>query len=551
MKLRIKHHTVMLRDFHQAWKHGGIWRLYKCVPKSGKQGKEAFAHTKKGLTALIFIAIGCSQAALAQSSLPNLGDGLEMTASAERRLGDRIARELYRDPDFIDDPVLVDYVQAIWQRLMSAARLRGELSPEIEERFAWALTLGRDRSVNAFALPGGYLGVHLGLLAVVSSPDELASVLAHELSHVTQRHISRLISRQGATTPWLIGAMLLGALAARGNPNVANAMITGGQAVAVQGQLNFSRDMEREADRVGYGILVQAGFEPQGFVSMFEKLQKASRLNDSGGFPYLRSHPVTTERIADMQGRQQLLPPSKSKETVSLQHAMISARARALTRPGIDILRSWVDQAVAASSSPPGASDPAAQAGLLYQGVLAASFQRDFEQARRLHKHLQTLTEGDTAAAELVRLLGAELALAGGDVRGAVSVMSKADEKIGSQSRPALFLWAQAMTRSGQGLEVAQRLQTWLATRPQDAQAWQLLAAAYQTQNKVQSAIRAEAESFASLLDYPSAVNRMKVAQQMSRQNANGVNADHIEASIIDARTRELELLQREQALER
>jgi hypothetical protein len=115
-------------------------------------------------------------------------------------------------------------------------------------------------------LPGGYLGLHLGLIAVVSSRDELASVLAHELSHVTQRHISRLITKQNAQTPWVIGAMILGAWRPARTPT-ANALMAGGQAVAMQNQLNFSRDMEREADRVGFGGDGQAGFAPQGFVA--------------------------------------------------------------------------------------------------------------------------------------------------------------------------------------------------------------------------------------------------------------------------------------------
>jgi predicted Zn-dependent protease len=144
------------------------------------------------------------------TALPLLGDGSEMSSNEERRLGDRIVRELYRDPDYFDDPVLADYVQGIWQPLLAAARLRGDLSSELEERFAWRILLGRDRSVNAFALPGGYLGLNLGLLAVVASRDELASVLGHELSHVTQRHISRLMTNNAKQTPWLIGAMILG-----------------------------------------------------------------------------------------------------------------------------------------------------------------------------------------------------------------------------------------------------------------------------------------------------------------------------------------------------
>ena len=284
------------------------------------------------------MGVGAALPAAAQSSLPTLGDGSALTTGEERRLGDRIIRELYRDPDYIDDPVLVEYVQGLWQALLAAARARGELSPELDERFAWEVLLGRDRTVNAFALPGGYLGVHLGLIGVVATRDELASVLAHELSHVTQRHISRLMAQQSRQTPLLVGAMVLAALAASKNPGAAQAMVGGGQAVALQNQLNFSRDMEREADRIGYGLMEPSGFAPQGFVGMFDKLQQANRLNDNGSWPYLRSHPLTTQRMADMQSR---LPPGGAVQPVapSLEHAMVAARARVLSNPGVDAQR--------------------------------------------------------------------------------------------------------------------------------------------------------------------------------------------------------------------
>eukprot|EP01041_Mallomonas_annulata_P026132 gene26132-47358_t len=139
----------------------------------------------------------CAQAAERQAglvALPSLGDSTSTSPAAERRLGDRIARELYRDPDYLDDAIIGDYVQGIWLPLMAAARARGELPPELDAQYAWKVLLGRDRSVNAFALPGAYFGVHLGLVGIVSSKDELAAVLAHELSHVTQRHIARLIT---------------------------------------------------------------------------------------------------------------------------------------------------------------------------------------------------------------------------------------------------------------------------------------------------------------------------------------------------------------------
>ena len=150
----------------------------------------------RSLIASVLIASMLAPLAVAQSQLPAMGDGADMTAGAERKIGERIVRELYRDPDYIDDPILAEYVQRIWQALLTAARARGELPPELDERFAWEVLLGRDGSVNAFALPGGYLGLHLGLIGVVSNRDELASVLAHELTHVTQRHLSRLMTQQ-------------------------------------------------------------------------------------------------------------------------------------------------------------------------------------------------------------------------------------------------------------------------------------------------------------------------------------------------------------------
>lgn len=504
----------------------------------------------------------CPIALLAQPNpqLPTLGDGSEMASGVERRLGDRIARELYRDPDYIDDPVLVDYVQGIWQPLLAAARLRGDLTPELDERFAWEFMLGRDRTVNAFALPGGYLGVHLGLIAVVSSRDELASVLGHELSHVTQRHISRLIAKQNQQTPWMIGAMILGALAGSKNPDAGNALIVGGQAVAAQNQLNFSRDMEREADRVGFGVMTQAGFDAQGFVSMFDKLQQASRLNDNGAYPYLRSHPLTTERIADMQSRQALDPPRAGHAGVTLEHALIAARARVMSNPSVDALRGFVQEAGQSNVASLTASR---QAEVWYGAALAASRLRDFVAARAHLDRLTAVVRSDASAARLSRLLAAEIALTGGDMAQAATVLQPDAQRPGgagpaTMRRPELFLGAQTVLKSGQGGslgaigDAAQRLQAWVALHPRDAQAWQLLSGLYEAQGLPLRAIRAQAEAQVAVLDYAAALDRFKAAQEYLRQaRAGNAAADHIDASIIDTRKRQVELLLKEQALDR
>ena len=536
-------------------------KVNKALIKTGKQ-QPSLGWRRLGLVALagsLLLSGGMAQAQLLTqaprvgNALPSLGDGLELAAATERRLGDRIAMSIYRDPDYLDDPLLGDYLQAIWAPLMAAARDRGELGPELEDRFAWDLLLVRDRSVNAFALPGGYMGVHTGLIAVVSSADELAAVLAHELSHVTQRHISRLMTKQQQQTPWVIGAMILGALAASKSPDAANAAIVGGQALAVQGQLNFSRDMEREADRVGFGVMTQAGFEGQGVSGMFEKLQQAARLNDNGAYPYLRSHPLTTERIAEARARLQTGEPAgqsrKAQSALEPQfHAMMSARARVLGSPGVDGLRSMLAEGQRASTeSVPNEKLPVL-AGRLYGGALAASRLREETVAFALLTRLKSVAVQTTGAVRAANLLAIELETAAGRPGEAVGAVKFSQ----GSTRAELLIGGRAMLASGQIAGLADVLQTWVVTHPKDAQAWQMLSEIWSRQGEAVRSIRADAESRVAQLDYPAALDRLKAAQDMLRFGQAGVagrNA-HIDASIIDTRTRQISNLIREQTRE-
>ena len=538
----------------------------------------------------IFLAAGTSAAlpqvpaarAVPSSTLPSLGDNSDLTAAAERRIGDRIAASIYRDPDFVDDPVLVDYMQGIWQPLKNAARARGDLSPELDERFAWQFFLLRDKSINAFALPGGYFGVHLGLIGAVSNRDELAAVLGHEMSHVTQRHISRLMTQEARQMPWLVAAMVLGALAASKNPNAASAAIVGGQALAIQNQLSFSRDMEREADRVGFGVMLDAGFESRGVTTMFEKLQQASRLNDNGAFPYLRSHPLNTERIAEAQSRVQLavvaaVPPNAETAQDAAQmrilHAMMAGRARLLAAPGVDTQRTIVAQAQGRMVSPPGTAavfvdspaatattttmavlppvviregrDPAAQrAGALYAGALAAAQLRDFALSRSLLVALKPHMTPNTEAMRAFSLLNTEIDLLERTVPASVATIDMGR----LQTRAEVLVQGRALLAAQRPKEVASRMQTWVADSPKDAAAWDLLSAAYTAQGLSVRAIRADAESRFATLDYPAALDRFKAAQGLMRSNP--AAADYVEGSIIDTRARQTESIIKEQALQ-
>lgn len=473
-----------------------------------------------------------------------MGDGAEMTASAERHLGDQIARELYRDPDYIDDPVLDEYVQDIWQRLLAAARTRGEITPELDERFAWTVLLGRDRSINAFALPGGYLGVNLGLIAVVGSRDELATVLGHELSHVTQRHIARMMAKQSKQMPLMLAGLILGMIAASKSRNgdAGQAVVMGSQAAFMQNQLSFSRDMEREADRVGFGVMTQAGYAPQGAAAMFEKLQYASRLSDNGSYPYLRSHPLTTERIADMQGRVQFKSGSPVSLPLLMDHAMISARARVLSRPGSDVLRQWID---AASSGEFARSSPAQQAGALYAAALAANELRDFKAARALAQRLVARSADDAPASRLARLLSAEIELAANAPAKAAALL---DPK--AKDRPEMLMAAQAAVATRNPAPMVVPLRDWVAVHPRDAGAWHMLSNLYGAQDDTLRAVRADAEANVALLDYAGARDRLKAAQELMHKQGSGAPVDYYEASIVDTRARAVDALVKEQAAE-
>ena len=481
-----------------------------------------------------------------------------MTTLEERKLGDAIAGELYRDPDYLDDPILGEYVDGVWRQLLAGSKARGELSPELEERFAWVVLMGRDRTINAFALPGGYFGLHTGLVGAVASRDELASVLAHEISHITQRHIARLIGQQTRQAPMMMAAMILGAIAATKNPQAGMALAVGGQAAAIQQQLNFSRDMEREADRIGYGVLGQSGFAPSGFVSMFEKLQAASRINDNGDWPYLRSHPLTTQRIADMQQRQQGQGRAATPPT-DYEALLLAGRARVLGRPGVDVLRAWAGE----PAHPGFDSQPLPKrAGALYAAAMAQAQLRDLPKAQALAAQLAHAVASDARGLRQARLLQADLALqagqpakalewlpakASGTASGALTGTGTGDAPAppasspisaahGQAGRAALLMRAQALTATQRAGDAVSALQPWVSDHPQDAGAWQALSAAYGSQGQTLRALRAQGEVAMSHMDYAGAVDRWRAAQDFSRTQMGG--GDLIEASIVDTRLR-------------
>jgi predicted Zn-dependent protease len=233
---------------------------------------------------------------------------------------------------------------------------------------------------------------------------------------------------------------------------------------------------------------------------------------------------------------------------------MLTARARVLSNAGIDALRSWQTQADGAAL----ASDaPSVQAGVLYGAAMAASRMRDATLARQRLDRLQTIIGADAEANRQVQWLAAEIDLAARDL--STAQWAALSDRLGSSNsqstslrRPGLLLQADVALQAGQGARlnaVTQQLQTWVATHPEDALAWQSLASTYTAQTQPLRALRAEAEARAAHLDYVGALDRLKAAQGQLAGSTKS-NADHIDASIIDTRRRQIEALLKEQTLE-
>lgn len=533
------------------------------VPAAACPRRPTRRRPRAALSALLAAVFALQSAALppalaqplpdSRNALPALGDSAseDVPVSAERRVGDRIMRDIRRDPDYLDDPVLQDYLQPLWKELLDASRARGNVPAELEERFAWEMFLVRDRTVNAFALPGGYVGVHLGLIAMTVAPDELAAVLAHELSHVTQRHIARSVGASKSTSLVGLAGLILGILAASRSPEAANALITGGQAVSAQGQLNFSRDMEREADRVGFGVMTGAGFASAGMAAMFEKLQQASRLNDSQNFPYLRTHPLNSERIGEARSRLGAGPvDAESTLRRPPLYALMQARARVLMDVRDAALQRQQDFDAPASLA--AAATPAEKLGALYGSALASVLRRDGPRADAALAAARPLAQGDAAVLRVLDLLAVQNAVARADAARATALLEPMlATPEGRASRAVLLAQAQVALLPGAdraALEAAaDRLQTRVAERRDDAALWGALAQVWERSGQRLRSVRAEAESRAAVGDLQGALDRLRAAQRLGRGAG---SPDFIEVSVIEARLRELEALRRQQQAE-
>ena len=446
------------------------------------------------------------------SQLPDLGDAgsSELSPQTERRLGESVMRDIRRDPEYLDDPEVAEYLNGIGARLVSAV-------PGAWQDFEFFAI--RDSAINAFALPGGFVGVNTGLISVSDNESELASVLAHEITHVTQRHIARQIGIQKQMqTPMMI-AMAAAILLGRSRPDLASGAAAAVQGGAIQSQLAFSRDFEREADRIGFQRLSGAGFDVHAMGVFFEKMQRSTRVMDSGAVPsYLRSHPVTTERISDAQSRAEGMPFRQRAD--SLEYHLVRAKLRAEAVDARDAVRLFTD----AVSDRRYANEPGARYGLAIAYLRAKEPRRAEAEIARLR--------AEKADSPLVETLAARARLAQDDTAGALALLKGALARY-PHRRSILYALLGTLHDLGRYEEVQAMLAEPLRLYPRDAKLHEARAKAYAGQGKRLLQHQAQAEVYVLQGSLPAAIEQLQFAQGAGDGN-------FYDLSVVEARLKEL-----------
>ncbi|HJV83972.1 MAG TPA: M48 family metalloprotease [Noviherbaspirillum sp.] len=475
-----------------------------------------------GIAILSLLPIVAAPSLATEQSLPSLGDTErgELSPLMERKLGEQIMRDIRRDRDYLDDAPVLEYLNNFGSSLVAARpEARGEAGYDF---FFFAV---RDPMLNAFALPGGFIGVHSGLILAAQNESELASVLAHEIGHVAQRHIARMLGKQKQDSLIPLASAVLAALAARSNPDASAALLMGGQGMALQRQLNFSRDAEREADRIGLGILRDAHFDTSGMIAFFGRLQNATRSYTDAAPAYLRSHPLTTERIADIQARIREQPYRQHAD--NLDFYLVRSRVRVLQDPSPQGL---LDAEVAFESQAEQKSRMQIVAAK-YGQALVALRQGAPDKAQDLLKQAYAATSPSGAQSAILSGLGIEIKLAANKPEEALKQADAARAKF-PLSRVIAQQYADALIAAGRLDAAVSFLRDQAQLYRQEPKVQDQLARAYAAQGKQALQHLALAESYALSGSMPAAIDQLGIARRSP-------DASFYDQAVIDARERE------------
>jgi predicted Zn-dependent protease len=455
-------------------------------------------------------------AVAAAQALPDLGDAsaASLSETQERTIGNRIMREVRIDPSIVDDPDVVDYVNSLGARLLSVAE---------GQRRDIDFFVVQDEAVNAFALVGGHIGVHTGLILLSNTEGELAGVMAHEIAHILQRHQARMAHGQRGSQWTSLAALALALLASRGSGSqsgqVTEAAIASAGALSMQNQLDYTREHEREADRVGLTILERAGYDPRGMASFFERLLRTNRLNEFKGTPgYLRTHPLTTERIADIQDRLQRSAGKMVPDTFDYRIARAKLRAAAGSpAEAINYFRLALEDKTVVRPRDD-----------VYGLALAQRRARDFEGAWATLVPLRASGTRHPA----FEVLAAQLLADRGKVEESLAVY-RSTLQSNPNNRALIYAYLNQLLQSGRARDVLADLDERLRTTQDDAMLYELQARAFQASARPLAQHRAQAEAYYRRGNLAAAVDQLEIATKAK-------GSDFYEVSSAESRLREL-----------
>ncbi len=451
--------------------------------------------------------------------LPDLGDvsSTSLSEQQEKTIGDRVMRDVHADPDYIDDPEISDYINAIGSRLLAAAE---GPHPAID------FFVVRDDTINAFALPGGHIGVHSALVLLTDNESELAGVLGHEIGHILQHHQARMLYGQRGVQFTSLAALALAILASRGGNQggqVTEAAVASAGALQIQNQLDYTREHEREADRVGVTLVDRAGFAPRAMVTFFQKLLRANRLNELKGAPaYLRTHPLTTERIADMQDRVENMPSRLVADTFEYRIARAKLRVMMAGSPteAVSLFQSMLaDKTIVR---------PREQ---VYGLALAQRRARDFEAA---WKTLAPLRDGGHSHPAF-ELLAGELQSDMGHPGEALAIY-RAALQLHPEYRAIVYANLEVLQRMGRTQALLADVDKRLRAMPTDARLYELQARAYEAAGNLAAQHRSQAEAQYRRGNLAAAVDQLELAVKTK-------NGNFYDLSSAEARLREMRIL--------
>jgi predicted Zn-dependent protease len=430
--------------------------------------------------------------------LPDLGDVSQaaLTPLQEREIGQQSMMQIRASKQFLDDSEVNDYLNQLGYKLV-------ENSPEPGLDFEFFTV--NDYSVNAFAMPGGFIGVNAGLLLTTQSESELASVLSHEISHVTQHHLARMIASQQSDSLVSMASIALAILAARTNPQASEAAIISAQARSIQKQLNFTRSYEEEADRIGLQLLRKSGFNTHAMPEFLERLQNSTRLLEGNAPNYMRTHPITSDRIAEIENRVQKDPYRLIPDSLNFQ----------LVRTKLIGAQKTAPEAIAFFTEALGSQgygNPVAQRYGLVTALL-----RD-NQVDRAAKELATLRKQaqdipmDRNNPMLATLTGRVMRAEKND--GAALAFYRNAVQSFPQHRALIYDYADLLLQDNQSETALKLLSEQVGLHPTDTRLYDLQAKAYSIQGKALEEHQALAYSYAWQGNLYAAMEQLEMAKQ-------------------------------------